>query len=852
MKTRVFSCVSLFVLASLFAACAPSPTVSPPTRRAKTPTGAPTATSVPTATALPSPTLPTEPQIIGEITLRPLPGVGRGPQAIAVLDGRVYVANRSSDNVSVIEDGEVVEIIAVGDAPVAAVADPETGLVYVANERDHSISIISGDQVVATVPAPKDPSCLAVLDGCLYAGGRADNVLAVLDGTTGEAIDSVALKGHIGILALAVNPATRLLYASVYDSVQVVELDSLTVVGQLVDDVYVTLGVNPIAGAFFASDYDAKANTHYLVKYAAFGQKELGRTPIGGDPRGMAVDPQTGHIYVANSWSNDVSVIDAGTLRLLATVPVGLRPVDVAVGEDGQVYVADANSDNVAVIDGESNQFSHVVPLSIIPQGMAIHPDTGRLYVACASTNSVFVIEGEQAVDEIHVGLCPTELALTPDGTGLFVLNRAGGNLMLISTIDNHIVNTTAIGRLPRGLATAPQTGQVHVSDAVLDAEGQHILQRMELLSLYDSPVKPVHIQLDDRSGRAFVVASNGIPGSNSGLIVYVIDLSSGKRVQASIGGLSMTGLALDFEGQRIFSTAGRFGHYQLIVNDLRSYEQTATLDLPGYPAALAYNPETYHLFICLTPSSNPAIGPGAEMWILDSRGLGAVTQIPLPGEPESMDRYEIAVDVSRGYVYIADAQRGTVIVLRDVSLPPPPSPTPTDTPTPYPLPSATARVVPQLSCQHTPGAPFGPRWTGDTLLRTSLGCPVDDVQGGFMAEQTFEHGHMLWHEVDQAIFVFSDDGTWRSYPDQWREGMQEHSCEGSPPDSLLQPKRGFGLVWCEQNGVKGGLGWATDEEGGDISAWQVFEHGQMMSSGTRAVIYALFKDGTFTEYPAA
>ncbi|HUT15756.1 MAG TPA: beta-propeller fold lactonase family protein [Anaerolineae bacterium] len=852
MNTRAFSCMLLFALALSIAACAPSPTVPSPTHSKP-----PTARSVPTPIAISSPTLPSEPKIVDEITLHSLPGLGRRPQAIAVLNDRIYVANHSSDNVSVIEGSVVVEVISVGDAPVAAVADPDTGLVYIANERDDSISIISGDQVVTTVPAPEDPSCLAILDGRLYAGGRGHNAISVLDAATGAAIGSVPLKGRIGILALAANPATRLLYASVYDSVQIVDLDSLTVEAQLVDDGYVTLGADPIAGGFFVSDYDAGTNTHYLVKYAAFAQKELGRTPIGGDPRGMAVDPQTGHIYVANSWSNDVSVIDVHTLRLLATVPVGLHPVDVAVGEDGEIYVANADSDSVAVIDGESNRLSRVVPVSIIPRGMAVHPDTGRLYVACASTNSVFVIEGMQVVDEVHVGLHPIDVALTADGSGLFVLNHVSGDLMLVSTHDNRVVETVQIGRLPQGLAMVPDTGQLYVSDAVLDAEELRLLRRAELRSIYDTLVKPIDIQVDAEAGRAYTVASNDVPGSNGGLVVYMIDLMTGERIQGSVGGLSMTGLALDSEGERIFSTIGRFGYHQLIVNDLRSYEQTTTLDLLGYPAALAYNPETYHLFICLTPSSNPAIGPGAEIRILDSRGLGTVAQIPLPDEPEVIGGYELAVDTSRGYIYIADARRGTVHVLRDVPLPPPPSPTPADTPTPrstatpHPLPSPTAAVVTELSCQHALGAPFEPLWSDDTALRIRLGCPVDEAQSGFMAEQPFQQGRMLWREADRSVFVLYNHGTWNSYVDLWHEGLAEYGCEGFPPGNLLQPKRGLGLVWCEEDAVKGGLGWATDEEQGIAHVWQLFEHGQMISGGTRPIIYALSQDGTFVEYPA-
>ena len=846
MNTRPFSCVLLFVLALSTAACAPSTTVPSPTHSQP-----PTAASVPTPITISSPTFPSKPQIIDEITLRSLPGLGHNPQAIAVFNDRIYVANNSSDNVSVIAGGELIKVIAVGNAPVAAVADPVTGLVYVANERDDSISIISGDQVVATVAAPEEPSCLAVLDGRLYAGGRGHNAISVLDAATGAAIGSVPLKGRIGILALVVNPATNLLYASVYDSVQIVDLGSLTVVAEPVLDARVTLGADPIAGGFFVSEYDASSKTHYLVSYAAFGQEELGRTPIGGDPRGMAVDAKAARIYVANSWSNDVSVIDVHTLRLLATVPVGLHPVDVAVGQAGEIYVANADSDNVAVIDGESNRLSRVVPVSILPRGMAVHPDTGRLYIASASTNSVFIVEGEQVVDKVHVGLHPVDVTLTADGTGLLVLNLVSGDLMLVSTTDNRIVNTSSIGRLPQGLAIAPLTGQVCASDALLDTEDLHLLQRVELRTIYDTLAEPIDIQVDAEAGRAYMVASNHVPGSNGGLVVYIIDLITGERIQGSVGGLSMTGLALDSERKRIFSTTARFGRNQLIVNDLRSYEQTATLDLPGYAAALAYNPETYHLFFCLTPSSNPGLGPSTEIRVLDSRGLGTAAQIPLIGG------YELAVDTVRGYVYVADARRGTVHVLRDVPLPPPPSPTPADTPTPWstatphPLPSPTAAVVTELSCQHALGAPFEPLWAGDTALRIRLGCPADEAQSGFMADQPFEQGRMLWREEDQAVFVLYNDGTWTSYVDLWHEDLAEYSCERSPPANLLQPKRGFGFVWCKEDGVKGGLGWATDEEQGSSHVWQLFGHGQMISGGTRPIIYALSQDGTFAEYPA-
>ncbi|KPL22404.1 MAG: hypothetical protein AMJ93_07230 [Anaerolineae bacterium SM23_84] len=843
------------VMASLATACTPAAPTATLTPHAKPSTRAPTLGPSPTATLVPSPTQPPKPQTVREVTLRALPGVGHAPQAIAISDGRVYVANRTTQNVSVIEGDKVRDVIEVGDAPVAIAADERTGLVYVANEGDDSISVISGSRVVRTVSAPHNPACLAALDGRLYAGGRGDSTLAVLDGLSGVQIATVPLRAQIGVLALAVNPASDLLYASVYDGVEIVHLEDLSIVGRLQREIYVTLGADPVSGRLLVGEYDAESGDHYLVAYDALGQRELGRVPIGGDPRGIAVDGDSGRIYVANSWTNDVSVIDAQDLQPVATIPVGLRPLDVAVGKEGVVYVANSGSDNVARIDRESNRMLGAVPLALLPAGMAVDAETGTVYVASPSTNSVFVLRGEQVVTEIPAGLHPSELALSPDGETLFVLNLVGGDLMSIATRNKDLVRTADIGRLPRGLAVVPEAGQLYASDAVLDVDSQQLLRRTQLLTIYRSEVKPTHIQVDPRAGRAYMVASNGVPGSNSGLMVYVIDVRTGEPIEGQVGGLSMSGLALDPPGGRIFSTAGRFGRYELIVNDASTLEREAALDMPRYPAAIAYNPVTHHLFIYLTYRAADA-EPGSEMLVLDGRGLGTVARFEMPGQRTTGEEYHLSVDARRGYVYLSDAQRGTVHILRDAALPAPPSPTPTDTPTPWPTltpqlqPGPTATEAQEPTCAQLPGPRLEPYWSRDRTLRLGLGCTTHDMLSVFMAEQPFERGYMMWREPDRTVFVLFNDGVWRSFADRWQEGMPDYGCEATPPGNMLQPKRGFGLVWCVEEGVKEGLGWALDEEQGYTNEWQAFEGGEMIVSGARLVVYALFADGTFLEYP--
>src|SRR5208282_4814512 len=76
----------------------------------------------------------------------------------------------------------------------------------------------------------------------------------------------------------------------------------------------------------------------------------------------VAVSPNGGAVYVANTDSDTVSVIDTATSMVTATIIIGPSPaftegpVGVAVTPDGgTVYVASLGDESVSVIDTTSN-----------------------------------------------------------------------------------------------------------------------------------------------------------------------------------------------------------------------------------------------------------------------------------------------------------------------------------------------------------------------------------------------------------------------------------------------------------------------------------------------------------------
>jgi len=94
--------------------------------------------------------------------------------------------------------------------------------------------------------------------------------------------------------------------------------------------------------------------------------------------------------------------------------------------------------------------------------------------------------------------------------------------------------------------------------------------------------------------------------------------------------------------------------------------------------------------------------------------------------------------------------------------------------------------------------------------------CPAGPSQVSTEVEQTFEHGRMIWVEAQARIYAVFEDGKtprWAQFPDNFKDGDPERDDSLIPPPGLLQPVRGFGLVWRTNPRVRDRLGWATTPE---------------------------------------
>ncbi len=194
---------------------------------------------------------------------------------------------------------------------------------------------------------------------------------------------------------------------------------------------------------------------------------QYGTTGLSG-PQGVCVSPDGNKVYVANSSNATVSIINAQTRQIIATVSVGTTPSGLAITPDGsEVYVANFGSNNVSVISTVSNTVTNTVAVGINPESVAILPDGSVAYVTNGGAGTVtpITIASHTAGSAITVGSVPAGIAATPDSAFVYVANFGSDSVKVIETSGNTVTATITVGDGPQGIVVTPDGDFAYVAN---------------------------------------------------------------------------------------------------------------------------------------------------------------------------------------------------------------------------------------------------------------------------------------------------------------------------------------------------------------------------------------------------
>lgn len=135
---------------------------------------------------------------------------------------------------------------------------------------------------------------------------------------------------------------------------------------------------------------------------------------------------------------------------------------------------------------------------------------------------------------------------------------------------------------------------------------------------------------------------------------------------------------------------------------------------------------------------------------------------------------------------------------------------------------------------------------SGYPELEQRMGCAVaeaifDPIAINEFGDEQPTNRFMLWFSHENLIYVLYPDGSYRTYPDTWEEGVDPtFTCNplGGEAESPPLPRRGFGKLWCNNPEIQAVMGPVPREERlCQYAVLQRFEEGRLLACFEDATI---------------
>jgi YVTN family beta-propeller protein len=196
--------------------------------------------------------------------------------------------------------------------------------------------------------------------------------------------------------------------------------------------------------------------------------------PISGtSPGAILYEPQQNHIFTANRDSANLSVLDAGTLQVVATIPLPGPPESMATDEAGHVYVnVNTAPGRLMLIDAKSLMVKAkwLLKECVGPTALAIDVTNHRLFSVCA--NQVMAVTDAvsgKAIAQVVTGRGSDGIAFDPELGLAFSSNGIDGTLTVIrqdSPDEYRVIATVTTQVSARTLALDAATHKIYLAAA--------------------------------------------------------------------------------------------------------------------------------------------------------------------------------------------------------------------------------------------------------------------------------------------------------------------------------------------------------------------------------------------------
>lgn len=298
--------------------------------------------------------------------------------------------------------------------------------------------------------------------------------------------------------------------------------------------------------------------------------------------------PRSGSVWIADEGDDSLTVIDAATNTVAATLKGISRPHNIQVGRDGAVVYAVSSAGVVVAIDPGTYRVVAVAPTGKEPAHVIEAPDK-KVYVTNAGdgTVSVYRTGGLAPAGRIVLDGMPHGLRAAADGSIIVAANTADGTLDLIDPATESYVGAVPVGRRPAQVAVSADGDFAYTGISDPPGVAKIDLTQRKVVSGVAVPNSPVQLYLTP-DGTRVVSADQGtqdVPGHT----LSVVDTATMTSRGSVTTGAGPHGVVIDASGDWAWVTNSYDNTVTAV--DLTTLSAMAPVAVGAGPSGISYSP---------------------------------------------------------------------------------------------------------------------------------------------------------------------------------------------------------------------------------------------------------------------
>jgi|GEM_PF-2192927 len=315
----------------------------------------------------------------------------------------------------------------------------------------------------------------------------------------------------------------------------------------------------------------------------------------------------TTSIGLAASGTGNIAsfqALNSGTTPVTATITATPVSTGFAYVPNYGTYPLPAGN-SVSVINTTTNAIAGTITVGSNPFGVAVSPDGTKVYVTNYGSNSVSVIgtATNTVTATITVGSQPMGIAVTPDGTKVYVVNQNllgnPGNVSVIDAATNTVLATVPVYLRPLAIAISQDGTKAYVASVNSDNVTVINTATNTVATVIAVGVQPTAVAISPDGSRLYVTnfANNN---------VSIINTSTNTVIATTPVGTAPNGAAISPDGSKLYIT-NQFSNNISIINTSTN-TVTSTIPTGSQPHGISFTSDGSKAYIANFGSNNISV----------------------------------------------------------------------------------------------------------------------------------------------------------------------------------------------------------------------------------------------------